>query len=130
MPARRALGEELADKLVNEVLNGSYPPNSLLPSETELAERYGLSRLTVREAIKSLRAQAVVRVEQGRGTFVNPAEQWSVLDPELLIARSMQDSDRLELPRKFLEARRVVEVAVAELASQRRTAEDLGRWRR
>lgn len=125
MPSRRALAEDLADQLVNDVLNGVYPPNSVLPSETELAEMSGLSRLTVREAVKSLRAKSVLRVEQGRGTFVNPSDQWSVLDPALLIARSVQNSDRLVLPRKFLEARRVVEVAVAELAAQRRSVEDL-----
>lgn len=125
MSPRRSLADDLADRLVNEVLNGVYPTNAVLPSETELAEMSGLSRLTVREAVKSLRAKSVLRVEQGRGTFVNPPDQWSVLDPALLVARSLNNSDRLVLPRKFLEARRIVEVAVAELAAERRTEEDL-----
>ncbi len=126
MGNRRALAEDLADEIVNDILSGTYPPHAPLPSETEMAERSGVSRLTVREAIKALAAKSVVRAEQGRGTFVNPSDRWSVLDPVLLIARSSQGEDRLALPRKLIEARRVVEVAVAELAAERRSAQDLG----
>ena len=125
MAGRRSLAEGLADEIVNDILNGRYLPNSPLPSETELAEQTGVSRLTVREAVKALSAKQVVRVEQGRGTFVNPSSQWSVLDPVLMIARSSHGEDRLALPRKLIEARRVVEVAVAELAAERRSQTDL-----
>jgi GntR family transcriptional repressor for pyruvate dehydrogenase complex len=125
MGKRPSLAEGLADDIVNEVLAGRYPPNSPLPSETELAEQTGVSRLTIREAIKALAAKGVVRVEHGRGTFVNPTSSWSVLDPVLLIARSSHDSDRMALPRKLIEARRLVEVAVAQLAAERRTDEQL-----
>lgn len=125
MATRRSLAEDLADELVNDIIAGRYLTNAPLPNETDLAEQSGVSRLTVREAIKALAAKDVVRVEQGRGTFVNPPDNWSVLDPVLLIARSSQDGDRLALPRKLIEARRVVEVAVAELAAERRTDSDL-----
>jgi GntR family transcriptional repressor for pyruvate dehydrogenase complex len=122
---RPSLASGLADTIVNDILSGRYLTNAPLPSETDLASESGLSRLTVREAVKSLAAKGVVRVEQGRGTFVNPSDSWSVLDPVLLIARSNRDGDRLALPRMLIEARRVVEVAVAELAAERRTDEDL-----
>lgn len=125
MTTRRSLAEGLADEIVNEILAGTYPTNTPLPSETHLAASSGVSRLTVREAVKALAAKGVVRVEQGRGTFVNPTDRWSVLDPVLLIARSSQEQDRLSLPRKLIEARRVVEVAVAEMAAERRTEDDL-----
>jgi len=122
---RRSLAEGLADEVLNDILAGRYPTNSPLPSETELAEQTGVSRLTVREAVKVLASKDVVRVEQGRGTFVNPSSSWSVLDPVLLIARSAHETDRLALPRQLIEARRVVEVAVAELAAERRTETDV-----
>lgn len=125
MTVRPSLASGLADTIVNDILSGRYLTNAPLPSETDLASESGLSRLTVREAVKSLAAKGVVRVEQGRGTFVNPSDSWSVLDPVLLIARSNRDGDRLALPRMLIEARRVVEVAVAELAAERRTDEDL-----
>lgn len=124
-PPRRGLAHGLAETLVSDILNGVYPPHSALPSEQELAQISGVSRLTVREAVKSLSAKAVLRVEQGRGTFVNPPDQWSPLDPVLLVARSMHNSDRVTLPRKLLEARQVVEIAVAGFAAARRTPEHL-----
>jgi len=124
---RPSLADGLADEILNDILAGRYPTSSPLPNESELAERSGVSRLTVREAIKALAAKNVVRVEHGRGTFVTSPQEWSVLDPVLLVARSSFEEDPLALPRKLIEARRVVEVAVAELAAQRRTPEDLDR---
>lgn len=125
MSKRRSLSEDVADALLADILQGKYPPGSLLPSESELAEISGTSRLTIREAVKALRAKRVLEVTQGRGTFVIPVSGWSVLDPVLLLARSSQGDDSIELERGFLEARRLVEVAIAKLAAERRTKEDL-----
>lgn len=122
---RRPLADDLADRILDDVLSGRYAAGAALPSESELAEESGLSRLTVREAVKILRSKGVLRVEQGRGTFVAPTEEWSVLDPTLLIARSAAQADSLLLPLKFIEARRLVEVGVAELAATRRSEKDL-----
>ena len=120
-PVRRSRAEELADDLLSDVLAGVYPPGSVLPREADLAQSSGLSRLTVREAVKVLQAMGVLRVEQGRGTFVTDTQDWSVLDPRLLMARSARGQDRMLLPLKFIEARRLVEVGVAEIAASRRT---------
>jgi GntR family transcriptional repressor for pyruvate dehydrogenase complex len=125
MSKRRSLSEDVADALLTDILNGKYPPGSLLPSEMELAEISGTSRLTIREAVKALRAKRVLEVTQGRGTFVIPVSSWSVLDPVLLVARSTFGNDSIELERGFLEARRLVEVAIAKLAAVRRTDEDI-----
>ncbi|MET3805268.1 DNA-binding FadR family transcriptional regulator [Nakamurella sp. UYEF19] len=121
MTSRPSLADGLADKIINDVVVGRYAANVPLPSETELAEQSGVSRLTAREAIKTVAAKGVVRVEQGRGTFANPPAMWSTLDPVLFVARSAHGSDRLALPRQLIEARKVVEVAVAEMAAERRT---------
>lgn len=122
---RRPLADHLAEQILDDVLAGRYPAGTALPSEPELAEASGMSRLTVREAVKTLRAKGVLQVVQGRGTFVAPTEEWSVLDPTLLIARSAAQADSLLLPLKFIEARRLVEVGVAELAATRRTDTDV-----
>jgi GntR family transcriptional regulator, transcriptional repressor for pyruvate dehydrogenase complex len=120
---RRRLSDRLAQELIAAIVSGDYPPRSLLPTETQLAGMTGVSRLTVREAVKSLQDRGVVRVEQGRGTFVNPPSEWSPFDPMLLAVRSADQPAFLS--EKLLEARRVVEVGVCELAATRRSAQDL-----
>lgn len=110
----------VAEQLLQLVLDGTFGVGMSLPSEAELATRFGVSRLTVREAIRSLVSTRVIHVQQGRSSVVNPASQWSPLDGRLLAARSRVDSDPLLLPRRLLEARRAVEVAIAELAAVRR----------
>ena len=66
-----ALPEELADKLLESIVDGQFPVESVLPSEGELALKYGMSRLTVREAVRILRSQNIVTIRRGRGPFVN-----------------------------------------------------------
>jgi DNA-binding FadR family transcriptional regulator len=110
----------VAEQLLQLVLDGTFPIGGALPSETELAARFGVSRLTVREAIRSLASTRIIQVRQGRSSVVSPATDWSPLDGRLLAARSRLHLDPLRLPMRLLEARRAVEVAIAELAAQRR----------
>jgi hypothetical protein len=64
-----------------------------------------------------LRDKGVLRVEHGAGTFVNPPEQWSALDAELLASRTaLEGGSAGLLAEQVLEARRVVEVGIAGLA--------------
>jgi DNA-binding FadR family transcriptional regulator len=79
-----------------------------------------VSRLTVREAIRLLASTRVIDVRQGRSSVINPPRLWSPLDSRLLAARSQVAEDRLLVARRLLEARRAVEVAIAELAAVRR----------
>jgi DNA-binding FadR family transcriptional regulator len=117
---RRGRADEVADELLDLVVRGTFPVGQPLPSEAELAARFGVSRLTVREAIRLLASTRVIDVRQGRSSVINPAELWSPLDGRLLAARSQVESDRLLVARRLLEARRAVEVAIAELAAVRR----------
>jgi GntR family transcriptional regulator, transcriptional repressor for pyruvate dehydrogenase complex len=122
-----ALAERVAASVLDAIAGGDFPPGSQLPPEPELVKLTGVSRLTVREAVKSLESKGVLRVEHGRGTFVNPPSTWSPFDPAVLEARLASTVERAGLAAKLLEARRLVEVGVAELAAERRTADDLER---
>src|SRR5262245_44792026 len=62
--------EQIADLLRARVADETYPPASLLPSEPELSAELGVSRVTVNRAIGLLRAQGLVRVRRGSGTYV------------------------------------------------------------
>ena len=123
---RTALAEDVAGHLLHDITEGVYPPGSRLPPEPVLAEESGVSRLTLREAVKSLGRRGVVRVEQGRGTFVNPTSDWLPLDPQLLATLVRRDRG---LASQLTEVRGIVEVGAAALAARRRTAVDLGRMR-
>jgi GntR family transcriptional regulator len=68
LPRDAPKGQALREIL--EELLGSLPPGAALPSERELAERYGLARMTVRNEIERLTAEGSVYRLQGRGTFV------------------------------------------------------------
>lgn len=127
-PVRAGLAEQVVEHLLQDISSGVYPPEAQLPPEATLAQQTGVSRLTLREAIKGLRQRGVVRVEQGRGTFVNPTTQWLPFDPMLLAARVRRDGN-LPLARQLTEVRQIVEVGAADLAARRRTAADLATMR-
>lgn len=128
--ARAGLPDQVVSELLGAVARGDHPPGSRLPPEAELAASANVSRLTLREAVKVLRDKGVLRVEQGRGTFVNPPHRWSALDAELLASRTaLEGGSAGLLGRQLVEARRVVEVGIAGLAAGRRTTEDVERLR-
>jgi GntR family transcriptional repressor for pyruvate dehydrogenase complex len=120
-----SLGDQIAARLLDEIIDGRYPPGTPLPPEWELADREGASRLTIREAVRILRQKNVVTVVRGRGTFVQPRQQWSPLDPAVLGALARSPDARTERLQALLEARALVEVGVAELAAARRDERDL-----
>jgi GntR family transcriptional regulator, transcriptional repressor for pyruvate dehydrogenase complex len=96
-----------------------------LPSEPELAERFGVSRIVVREAVRLLAAKGLVVVRHGSGVWVRPVEQWDSLDPVVLVHR-LRAGQAEDLIDHLLEARRVVEIEVVRFAALRRTEDELG----
>lgn len=66
----RPLWRRIADTLRAEVKSGDWKAGSRLPGEYALAERFGVNRHTLRQAIEHLESQGVLRAEQGRGIFV------------------------------------------------------------
>jgi GntR family phosphonate transport system transcriptional regulator len=65
--------QRIAEVLAAEISAGSFAPGSRLPTETALAERFGVNRHTLRQAIGALSDAGLVSVQHGRGTFVRPA---------------------------------------------------------
>jgi GntR family transcriptional regulator len=66
----RARYQQVADLLREAIERGDYEPGQPLPSQPELARQYGLNQTTINRAIAVLRNAGLVRVEQGRGAFV------------------------------------------------------------
>ncbi len=117
-----ALPEELADMLLESIVDGQFPIESVLPSEGDLALKYGMSRLTVREAVRILRSQNIVTIRRGRGTFVNSPHAWTSLDA---VVRIEEHRSPGRVSKRLIEARRIVEVGAAQLAATNRSKEDL-----
>jgi DNA-binding FadR family transcriptional regulator len=67
---RKTLAQEVADRLIEGIINSGYPVGEKLPTEPELMKIYGVGRSSIREAIKILSIKGVLNVHQGVGTFV------------------------------------------------------------
>ena len=65
-----SLWRQIAQSLEGEINDGARPPGTQLPTEAQLAARFGVNRHTVRRALEELSHSGLVRVEQGRGSFV------------------------------------------------------------
>ncbi|KUP95981.1 FadR/GntR family transcriptional regulator [Thermobifida cellulosilytica] len=118
-----SLADRLADQLLDQVVRGELAVDEALPSEGEIAAQAGVSRLTVREAVKVLRTKNIVRVKRGRGTYVNAPDQWTDLELVLRLAGRRSGSSTAALG--LLEAQRILETGAAELCAQRRSEADL-----
>ncbi|MDT9696771.1 GntR family transcriptional regulator [Streptomyces sp. P17] len=77
-----ALYQQVAAAIREAILSGEFAPDALLPSESQLMARYGVSRPTVRNAIAALRAEGLIDVRHGKGSFVRSSGQ-----PHLTIER-------------------------------------------
>jgi DNA-binding FadR family transcriptional regulator len=121
-PARFAsvVGEELAQRIIS----GAFATGDVLPTEPALGEEFGFSRTVIREAVKMLEERGLVRVEQGRGTTVQPRDAWNLLDP--VVIRIALDYDRnLSLLDSLVSVRRVLEREMARAAASRLTEVEL-----
>jgi GntR family phosphonate transport system transcriptional regulator len=68
-----ALWRQIAEKIEEEILSTAWRPGEQLPTEHQLSVRFGVNRHTVRRAVAALADKGLVRIEQGRGSFVQEA---------------------------------------------------------
>ena len=120
---RKSLAGVVADELLDRIITGEFPPGSGVPGELELSARHEVSRMTVREAMKTLEAQRILSVERGRGTFVNPLNRWASLEAVLRFASEGQNDESAAI--QLIELRRMLETGACELAASRISDEDI-----
>ena len=120
--AKRTASQHAADMLCAMLRSGAYRVGDRLPSEPELGAEFGVSRSTVREAVRELMSLGVLEIEHGRGTFVRS------LRPDLLLRRdSLLDHGNDRIREELLEVRGIVEPEAAALAAERASEEDVER---
>jgi len=116
IPSRAEVLAHLAD----EILTGRVETGTKLSSERELADRFGVSRPVVREAMRGLVERGLVEVQPGRGAFVRTARATDAAAGMDALLRRHQPT-----PRDLVEARTMLEATTAALAATRATAADL-----
>lgn len=123
---KEGMSEQIAETIRSAILDGKLVVDQRLPGELELAERFGVSRPTVREALKRLAAQNLIRTRRGAtgGVFVNRLS-WSEAHDSLLTTSTLLLGMNKIPFETVSEARYVLEAACLPLACERREEEHL-----
>ena len=116
-----AVTDEAIQKIKGMIVSGALRPGDRLPRESELAAELGLSRNSLREAVRALSLIRILDVRQGDGTYVTS------LDPQLLLEALsfVVDFHRDDTVLEFLAVRRILEPAATALAATRIAEERL-----
>jgi len=125
---RDGLSTQISDTLRDAIIAGELSADQRLPSETELAERFGVSRPTVREALKRLAAQNLIRTQRGAtgGAFVNRLDWAEAYDHAITTSTLLISMHDVSFE-TVAEARFALERACLPLAVERRTSGTLAR---
>lgn len=110
-----AVTDEAIEKIKGMIVSGALRPGDRLPKESELAADLGLSRNSLREAVRALSLIRILDVRQGDGTYVTS------LDPQLLLEAMsfVVDFHRDDTVLEFLAVRRILEPAATAMAAGR-----------
>ena len=116
-----AVTDEAITKIKDMILSGELSAGDRLPPEKELSEKLGLSRSSLREAVKALEIIRVLDVRRGDGTYVTSLEPKLLTEAMTFIVDLHQDESILDI----FEVRRILEPAAAAMAAGRITAEEI-----
>lgn len=119
-PVKRiSISDEIAEQVKELIVSGALKPGDRLPTELELAEKFGASRSSVREALKALSYIGLI-TRTKEGTFISKEPSNFIGDP--LINSFVLKKISLE---SLLEARKIIEVPLAGMAAERHNNEDI-----
>jgi GntR family transcriptional regulator, transcriptional repressor for pyruvate dehydrogenase complex len=121
-----AVTDAAIDKIKQMILSGELAPGSRLPKEADLAERLGLSRNSLREAVRALALINVLDVRQGDGTYVTSLEPRLLLDAMSFVVDFHQDDTVLQ----FFQVRRILEPAATAMAATRMSEAEVAELRK
>jgi DNA-binding FadR family transcriptional regulator len=123
------MSAQVARIIGTRIVSGEFRPGDSLPIESELCQAYGVSRSTIREAVKNLSAKRLIEVAPKVGTRVLPFASWNLLDPDVLSWRLNAQFDN-RIVEDLYEMRQCFEPRACYLAARDGTPEDLERIRR
>lgn len=112
--------DQVIQAIKNLLLNRQLRSGDRLPNETEIASSVGVSRGSVREAMKILSAMGVVDIRRGDGTYITDTVQRSMID-KLMLSIVMTETDAYELA----EIRQIIEIGIVRLCVAHATASQI-----
>lgn len=116
-----ALTDEAIEKIKSMIVSGTLRAGDRLPKESDLAAELGLSRSSLREAVKALSLVNILDVRRGDGTYVTSLQPPLLLEALNFIVDFHRDAAVLE----FLQVRRILEPAAAAMAAERISDEEI-----
>ena len=119
------LYEQIVHQIEESIVKGVLKAGDQLPAERELAQRFGVSRTAVREAVKALRENGLVEAYSGRGTFITDGTTQAVRQSLDLMVKIGQPEGSTHLA----EVRAILEPEIAALAATRVQESDLATMR-
>ena len=119
------LYEQIVQQIEDSILKGDLKPGDQLPAERDLAQRFGVSRTAVREAVKALREKGLVEAYSGRGTFITDGTSHAVRQSLDLMVKIGQSEGWTHLA----EVRGILEPEIAAMAAARCDETDLATMR-
>lgn len=118
------MSAQVANHIGVRIVSGEFVPGTSLPIESELCQTYGVSRTTIREAVKSLAGKRLIEVSPKIGTRVMPFAEWNLLDRDVLAWRLQAQFDH-KIVEDIFEMRLCFEPRASFLAARDGTVEDL-----
>ncbi len=118
----RNLHSQVLWQLGVSIVRGDYPEGALLPADTELLQRFAVSRTVLREALKTLAAKGMIEARARIGTRVLPRRRWNLFDADVL-SWHFETGPDAEFLRSLAEIRVGIELESAALAATRRSDE-------
>lgn len=121
---KNSVSQQVFDQLRQQILSGVWKPGDKLPSENELAAQFGVSRVTIRNALQKLSGLGLLETRFGEGSFIRGPESGAALNqlvPMLYLGR--------ETLRDILTFRRMVEGPICEIACRRATDGEIDQLR-
>ncbi len=116
---RKLLGAQIEEELMNYIRSEPLEIGQKLPNEFELAEKFGVGRSTVREAVRGLASRGILEVRRGSGTYVKSTQ---MPDDDPLGLSRLQDKYKLAL--ELFDVRLMLEPKIASLAAEYAGTED------
>ncbi|MBP2636594.1 MAG: FadR family transcriptional regulator [Firmicutes bacterium] len=116
----KSLVESTSEEIVRIIIDNEYKAGQKLPNEYELSKQLGVSRNTIREAIRALVSRNVVEIRRGAGTFVS--QRLGIADDPLGLT-FLKDKDKVFLD--LIQVRFMLEPPIAALAAQNATEADI-----